>query len=244
MSRLIMMDTETTGLEPEAGHRIIEIGGVEVVNRRLTGNNFHCYIQPDREVDPEAFEVHGIGADFLADKPRFGDVVDGFLDYIRGAELVIHNAPFDVNFLDHELEWLGRDLGRVADYARVTDSLAMARRLHPGQKNSLDALCKRYEINNSHRDLHGALLDSEILADVFLAMTGGQSALLLDGEADKEADAGGGIRRLPAERPRLKVIRPSGAELEAHREWVGRLDGKGGEDNPWRALGDEGGQAG
>ena len=243
MSRWVIMDTETTGLEPSRGHRIIEIGGVEVVNRRLTGRHYHQYIQPDRAVDQEAFEVHGIGNDFLADKPRFEEVVDEFLDFIQGSELVIHNAPFDVGFLNYELEWLNRGMGRVEDYAGVIDSLAVARKLHPGQKNSLDALCRRYGINNEHRELHGALLDSEILADVYLAMTGGQSALLLDGEAEEEDAATGGIRRLAEDRAPLRVIRPSEAELDAHREWVGRLDGKGGEDNLWRALGDQGTKA-
>ena len=214
--RQIVLDTETTGLEPSEGHRIIEIGCVELVDRKLTGNNWHQYIQPDRDIDPGAVEVHGITNDFLADKPRFEDLVEDFIDYVRGAELVIHNAPFDVGFLDAELKRCGRE-ETVADLCGVLDTLAMARKMHPGQKNSLDALCRRYEIDNSHRDLHGALLDAEILADVYLIMTGGQVALLLGGQTDGQ---GGGapeaIRRLPADRPPLKVIRASDAEQAAH----------------------------
>ena len=214
--RQIVLDTETTGLEPSEGHRIIEIGCVELVDRKLTGNNWHQYIQPDRDIDPGAVEVHGITNEFLADKPRFGDLVEDFIDYVRGAELVIHNAPFDVGFLDAELAHCGRE-ERVADLCGVLDTLAMARRMHPGQKNSLDALCRRYEIDNSHRDLHGALLDAEILADVYLIMTGGQVALSLGGQTDGQGNAAPeAIRRLPADRPPLKVIRASDAEQAAH----------------------------
>ncbi|MET0094439.1 MAG: DNA polymerase III subunit epsilon, partial [Sedimenticola sp.] len=178
--RQIVLDTETTGLEPEQGHRIIEIGCVEMVNRRLTGNNFHQYLQPDREIDLAAVEVHGITNEFLADKPRFGDVVEDFVNYIEGAELIIHNAPFDVGFINHELRELG-GWDEVATICSVIDTLVMAKKMHPGQRNSLDALCKRYDIDNSHRELHGALLDAEILADVYLSMTGGQTNLLLGG---------------------------------------------------------------
>ncbi|WP_312158479.1 DNA polymerase III subunit epsilon, partial [Pantoea piersonii] len=177
-NRQIVLDTETTGMNMIGvhyeGHRIIEIGAVEVVNRRLTGNNFHIYLRPDRLVDPEAFGVHGIADEFLADKPTFAEVADEFLDYIRGAELVIHNASFDIGFMDYEFSMLNRGIGKTETFCRITDSLAMARKMFPGKRNSLDALCSRYEIDNSKRTLHGALLDSEILAEVFLAMTGGQ----------------------------------------------------------------------
>ncbi|MCU7915307.1 MAG: DNA polymerase III subunit epsilon [Candidatus Thiodiazotropha sp. (ex Gloverina cf. vestifex)] len=211
--RQIVLDTETTGLEPEQGHRIIEIGCVEMVDRRLTGNNFHQYLQPDREIDAGAVEVHGITNEFLMDKPHFADVVVDFLDYVRGAELVIHNAPFDVGFLNHELFRMGA-ADKVGDLCAVTDTLVMAKKMHPGQRNSLDALCKRYDIDNSHRELHGALLDAEILADVYLMMTGGQTALRLDvGAGENAVD---GIRRLPAGRPLLKVVSANPEELAAH----------------------------
>lgn len=216
--RQIVLDTETTGLEPAQGHRIIEIGCVELVARKLTGNNFHIYIQPDREIDPGAIEVHGITNEFLVDRPRFGDIADELIGYIKGAELIIHNAPFDVGFLDSEFRLAGCQ-HRVDGICTVLDTLALARRLHPGQKNSLDALCKRYHIDNSHRDLHGALLDAEILADVYLAMTGGQVALSLTGHTDtKQAGPTGveTIRRLSTARAPLRVIPADAAELEAH----------------------------
>jgi DNA polymerase III subunit epsilon len=224
MSRQIVLDTETTGLEPEQGHRIIEIGCVEMIDRRLTGNNFHQYLQPDREIDAGAIEVHGITNEFLADKPHFTDVAADFLDYVRGGELIIHNAPFDVGFLNHELRLMGHDAS-VGDLCAVTDTLVMAKKMHPGQRNSLDALCKRYDINNSHRELHGALLDAEILADVYLMMTGGQAALMLDAEGGAEdgVRAEDGIRRLPAGRPPLRVIRASAEEVEAHERLLGRM---------------------
>ena len=218
--RQIVLDTETTGLEPSLGHRIIEIGCVEVIERRLTGNNFHQYIQPDREIDQGAIEVHGITNEFLADKPRFKDLASDFLSYIQDAELIIHNAPFDVGFLNQELRMLDGDWPEIGACCTVTDTLAMAKKLHPGQRNSLDALCKRYEIDNSHRELHGALLDSEILADVYLFMTGGQAALSLDnltGDEAGEGGAGPGIRRLGSNRPRLKVVAATEAELALHQ---------------------------
>lgn len=224
MIRQIVLDTETTGLEPEQGHRIIEIGCVEMVDRRLTGNNFHQYLQPDREIDAGAVEVHGITNEFLADKPHFIDVASDFLDYVRGAELIIHNAPFDIGFLNHELVRMG-DGSRMSDLCAVTDTLVMAKKMHPGQRNSLDALCKRYDIDNSHRELHGALLDAEILADVYLMMTGGQAALILEvggAEAGTESSADG-IRRLPAGRPALKVVRASAEELSAHEKILERM---------------------
>ncbi len=224
MSRQIVLDTETTGLEPEQGHRIIEIGCVEMVDRRLTGNNFHQYLQPDREIDAGAIEVHGITNEFLADKPHFADVAADFMDYVRGAELIIHNAPFDVGFLNHELRRMGEP-STLDDLCAVTDTLVMAKKMHPGQRNSLDALCKRYDIDNSHRELHGALLDAEILADVYLMMTGGQAALMLDAAAAEEGgkSSADGIRRLPAGRPPLRVVRASGSELEAHEKLLERM---------------------
>lgn len=218
--RQVVLDTETTGLEVSQGHKIIEIGCVEIVDRRLTGRHYHQYINPGREIDQGAIEVHGITNDSLKDKPAFGQVADEFLEFIKGAQLIIHNAPFDVGFLDSELADYKPSLGKVLDYASVIDSLVMARQKHPGQRNSLDALCQRYFVDNSQRDLHGALLDAEILADVYLLMTGGQTNLLLGGE--DSADSGGAattvVRRLDAQRPTLKVIRPTGSEQEAHDE--------------------------
>ena len=181
--RQIVLDTETTGLEPRLGHRIIEIGCVEVVDRKVTGKRYHQYINPEREIDEGAEEVHGISTAFLADKPLFADIVDDFLNFIRGAELVIHNAPFDVGFIDHELNQLNQQNNHVEKISTVLDTLVLARKMHPGQKNNLDALCKRYDIDNSQRDLHGALLDAEILAETYLAMTGGQTMLSLGGNS-------------------------------------------------------------
>lgn len=215
--RQIVLDTETTGLEPSAGHRIIEIGAVEVVGRKLTGNTYHQYLQPDREIDAGAMEVHGITPEFLADKPRFADVAQEFFDFIKGAELIIHNAPFDVGFMNHEFKLLGSQWGQVEDHCKILDTLVMARNLHPGQKNNLDALCKRYDINNAHRELHGALLDSEILADVYLAMTGGQVSLSLSsGNNQHGGDAQVGIQRLDSNRPALKVRHATSDELALH----------------------------
>jgi DNA polymerase-3 subunit epsilon len=216
--RQVVLDTETTGLEPEQGHRIIEIGCVELIDRRLTGNNFHQFLQPDRAIDAAAIEVHGITNEFLADKPKFEDIVEDFVAYIRGAELIIHNAPFDVGFLDHELKRMSSPL-RIDDLSAVTDTLVMAKKRHPGQRNSLDALCKRYDIDNSHRELHGALLDAEILADVYLSMTGGQTTLSLDDDSPQnlgKAHNAVNIRRVSSDRPALKVVFANNAELEAH----------------------------
>jgi DNA polymerase-3 subunit epsilon len=224
MSRQIVLDTETTGLEPSQGHRIIEIGCVELVNRRLTGNNYHQYIQPDREVDEGALQVHGISNEFLADKPRFGDIADDLMSYLKGAELVIHNAPFDVGFLDHELKLLGDGHGAISDFCRVTDTLVMARKMHPGQKNNLDALCKRYDVSNTHRDLHGALLDAEILSDVYLRMTGGQVGLALDSETAAEKQSGEvTVSRISSDRAPLRVVAASKDELSAHAEFLKKM---------------------
>ena len=222
--RQIVLDTETTGLEPRQGHRIIEIGCVELVNRRLTGNHYHQYLQPDREIDEGAIEVHGISNEFLADKPRFADVVTNFLDFVRGAELVIHNAPFDVGFINHELALLGEEHGRIEDHCGILDTLSLARQMHPGQKNNLDALCRRYDIDNAHRELHGALLDAEILADVYLMMTGGQTDLLLDGQSEDGQATAGEIRRLAQERAPLRVIRANVDELAAHEARLAAID--------------------
>jgi len=237
--RQIVLDTETTGLETTEGHRIIEIGAVELIDRRVTGNHYHCYINPEREVDQGALEVHGITNEFLADKPTFAEEVDQFLAFIKGAELVIHNADFDVGFINHELSMLG-DHGRLDDHVSgVVDSLAVARKKHPGQRNSLDALCRRYGIDNSSRQLHGALLDAEILADVYLAMTGGQSSLML-ASAEGDSHASEGIRRLSADRPRLKVTLPSESEAAAHAEYLAMLDEASGEKTLWRRIVGEG----
>lgn len=234
--RQIVLDTETTGLEPSQGHRIIEIGCVEMIDRRLTGRHFHVYLNPDREIDAGAIEVHGITNDFLADKPRFAQVAGDFLDFVRGADLIIHNAPFDIGFLDHELALLGADQPRMGALCSVTDTLIMARQRHPGQRNSLDALCQRYAVDNSQRDLHGALLDAEILADVYLAMTGGQTALSLAGD-DNSAEGGSRgetLRRLPADRPALPVLQASEAELAAHEQRLAAIDKASGGACLWR----------
>ncbi|MBB3046452.1 DNA polymerase-3 subunit epsilon [Litorivivens lipolytica] len=235
MTRQVVLDTETTGLEPSQGHRIIEIGCVELVNRRLTGRHYHQYINPEREVEAGAIEVHGITNEFLADKPVFAAIADDFMDFIRGAELVIHNAPFDVGFIDHELKLLQRD-ERTADSCRVIDSLVMARQKHPGQRNSLDALCSRYGVDNSQRDLHGALLDAEILADVYLLMTGGQTDLALAGDSANSGEGGSGvteIRRVAAQRPALKVLRASDDELANHQQQLQAIDKASGGQCRW-----------
>jgi DNA polymerase-3 subunit epsilon len=224
MSRQIVLDTETTGLEPSQGHRVIEIGCVELINRRLTGNNYHQYLQPDREIDEGALQVHGISNEFLRDKPRFNDIVDDLMNYLKGAELIIHNAPFDMGFLDHELKLAGEQYGLIKDHCTVIDTLVMARKMHPGQKNNLDALCKRYDVNNSQRDLHGALLDAEILSDVYLRMTGGQVGLALDSEQATTKDDGvTGIPGISSDRPPLRIVSASKEELSAHAEFLKRM---------------------
>ncbi|HIG64882.1 MAG TPA: DNA polymerase III subunit epsilon [Methyloprofundus sp.] len=221
--RQVVLDTETTGLNPKEGHRIIEIGCVELVNRRLTDRQFHMYINPERHIDDGAIEVHGITNEFLVDKPLFKEVVDDFVDFIRGAELIIHNAPFDVGFIDQELSLAHSAVKNVNDICTVFDSLVYARKKHPGQRNSLDALCKRYGIDNSHRDLHGALLDSEILSDVYLLMTGGQLSMLED---DDLSDSGQEhvIQRLSSDRPPLKVIQCTEEELLEHQKTLAMLE--------------------
>jgi len=226
--RQIVLDTETTGLEAQHGHRIIEIGCVELLHRRLTRKTFHRYVNPERAVDEGAVEVHGLTDDFLADKPRYADIVEEFVEFIREAdEIIIHNAPFDVGFLDAEFERLDGDWGRIEDYCEVCDSLRLARSLHPGQRNSLDALCRRYEIDNSGRELHGALLDAELLADVYLAMTGGQASLGLDAEAASRSaavvDPARAVRRGP-----IPVIRASEDEAAAHAVRLEEIANEGG----------------
>lgn len=226
--RQIILDTETTGINPQLGHRIIEIGCVEMIDRKLTGQHFHVYINPERIVEEEAITVHGITNEFLADKPLFKDIADDFYNYIKGAELVIHNAPFDVGFINHEFSLLKPKLPFVEGYCDILDTLAMARKKHPGQKNSLDALCKRYGINNSHRDLHGALLDAEILADVYLLLSGGQTILSLD--KDGGDDAGESIlRRVSKDRNSLKVVLASDHELSEHSKYLEAMKKEGGE---------------
>ncbi|GAB3482239.1 DNA polymerase III subunit epsilon [Marinomonas epiphytica] len=228
--RQVVLDTETTGIDPKQGHRIIEIGCVEMVDRKLTNRHFHVYVNPDREVEEEAFQVHGISNEFLADKPRFKDVAQEFFDFIKGAELIIHNAPFDVGFMDHEFAMLG-GFPKTAEVCEIFDSLVFARKKHPGQKNNLDVLCKRYGIDNSHRELHGALLDSEILADVYLLMTGGQTnlGLVSQSEGDGQEQVAGEIRRFSPDRPMLKVIRANESELQAHQERLDLIDKKSGQ---------------
>ena len=220
--RQVVLDTETTGLEASQGHRIIEIGCVELVNRKLTGNHYQQYINPEREIDAGAFRVHGITDEFLQDKPVFANIADDFLDFVRGAELIIHNAAFDIEFLNHELGRIGGGETRMEDVCQIVDSIAIARHKHPGQRNSLDALCRRYGVDNSQRTLHGALLDAEILADVFLAMSGGQTAFQLAGTDPNAAQGPGltGPRRLSRERPRLRVIRASAEEESRNREML------------------------
>ena len=220
--RQVVLDTETTGINPKLGHRIIEIGCVEMINRKLTGNHYHVYVNPQRVVEEEAIGVHGITNEFLADKPLFHEIAQEFYEYIKGSELVIHNAAFDVGFINHEFELLTQNIEPVETYCGILDTLAMARKKHSGQKNNLDALCKRYGINNSHRELHGALLDAEILADVYLLLSGGQTALLLDKDEGRERGASS-ITRVPSNRPGLVVVRSNESESEAHVQYLADL---------------------
>lgn len=223
--REVVLDTETTGIEHKEGHRIIEIGCVEVIDRRLTGRHYHVYINPQREIDEGAQAVHGISLEFLADKPVFADIADDFMNFISGARLVIHNAAFDVGMMDAEFARLNLTMTR--DFCGILDTLALARDLHPGARNNLDALCKRYGIDNSHRDLHGALLDAEILADVYLMMTGGQTDLALADEDDnKDEVVDIDIDNLDIDTRDLKVVRASAAELEAHEKFLELVDKK------------------
>lgn len=236
--RQIVLDTETTGLETSQGHRIIEIGCVEVENRRLTGRTYHQYIQPEREIDAGAQEVHGITAEFLADKPVFAGIADEFMSFVDGAELVIHNAPFDVGFLNYELGLLKSDKGHISDYCTVLDTLVMARNKHPGQRNNLDALCKRYFIDNSSRDLHGALLDAEILALVYLAMTGGQVTLGLGGGTSSggtDMPGSHSFTKIDRQGIELKIVEATDSEMELHQAYLERLKEESG-DVVWHAI--------
>lgn len=231
--RQIVLDTETTGLDLAQGNRIIEIGCVEIVGRKLTGRHYHQYINPERESEEGALAVHGITSEFLADKPLFAQIADSFLAFVRGAELVIHNAAFDTGFLDSELSRVYGEGFSIASHCRITDTLRMAKERHPGQRNNLDALCKRYEVDNSHRELHGALLDAEILADVYLAMTGGQVSLALGAQGDSGGVAGSirdtSLRRVdPALAARLQVLSASPEELTAHEERLAVIRKKAG----------------
>lgn len=224
MHRQVFLDTETTGLEIRDGNRIIEIGCVEMIGRKLTGNNYHQYVKVDRESEEGALAVHGITTDFLTDKPLFNEIVTDFLDYVRGAELIIHNAPFDVGFLNHELH-LASIKEKLEQHCEILDSLVLAREMHPGQRNTLDALCKRYDVINDHRTLHGALLDSEILADVYLAMTGGQTALLLGGDDSGESNSNAEkFNRLPSKRDSLVVIKADSEESGLHQKVMADIE--------------------
>lgn len=237
MIREVVLDTETTGVDARKGDRVVEIGCVELINHCTTGKTFHTYLNPQRPVSEGAFGVHGLSDAFLADKPLFAAVSEPFLAFIAGARLIIHNAPFDVAFLDHELSRLEQPRRRVEDACTVVDTLAMARHKHPGQKNNLDALCRRYDVDNSQRELHGALLDAEILADVYLMMTGGQTVLFVADEV--ETSSGGSdtfvVVRLPADRPRLRIIVATGSELDRHGAMLDEIDRRARQGSVWRS---------
>jgi len=231
MQRQIILDTETTGLDPKSGHRVIEIGCIELVNRKFTGEHYHIYLNPDRDSDEAALEVHGLTSEFLSDKPRFKDIYEEFLKFISGSELLIHNAEFDVNFLDHEIKLLSKQLPTVSDsVTKITDTLQIAREKHPGQRNSLDALVKRYEIGGYDRELHGALLDSQILGDVYLSMTGGQSNLDFSvSVTEQEVKENGSSNQLNSEL-NLKVIELTEEENKSHKEYLLRMKEETGTD--------------
>jgi DNA polymerase-3 subunit epsilon len=226
MSRQIVLDTETTGLDPAQGHRVIEIGALEILNRRITGATYHVYLNPERDIDAGALSVHGLSREFLSDKPRFTDVSAEFLDFVRDAELVIHNAPFDIGFLNAELA--RQDDGPMKRYCEVLDTLKLAKQLHPGQKNNLDALCRRYFVDNAGRTFHGALLDAQLLAEVYLAMTRGQETLGIDISQPVKA-VGSAMRRSGS----LKVIRASQAEQDLHQAYLASLVKEAGEIPAW-----------
>lgn len=232
--RQVVLDTETTGLETARGHRIIEVGAVELDNRRHTGRTFHEYVNPGRAVDPGALEVHGIDNDFLADKPPFVEIADALLAFLDGAELIIHNAPFDLGFVNHELRLLDPTAPALEQRCGILDTLVMARERHPGQRNSLDALCKRYEIDNTSRSLHGALLDARILAEVYLAMTGGQVALILADEDDEAADHTLTHRPVVRRGEPLVVRGPTEAERRAHAATLEKIDAASGSKTLWQ----------
>lgn len=230
--RHVVLDTETTGLDPKSGHRIIEIACVEMVNRRLTHRHFHRYINPERDIDAGAQAVHGISLDFLQDKPKFADIAADFLDFVNGAELVIHNAAFDIGFLNHELALIDRPV--VTEVCTgVLDTLRMARELHPGKRNNLDALCERYGIDNARRSLHGALLDSELLAEVFLGMTRGQESLMIEAA---DSDDVAGRATASAQRGKLRVIEANSDELKQHEALLDSIDKESKTTCLWRKL--------
>jgi DNA polymerase-3 subunit epsilon len=224
--RQIILDTETTGLEPKQGHRIIEIGCIELINRRKTERNFHQYLNPERDIEDGAFNIHGLSNEFLSDKSRFADIAQEFIDFIRDGELIIHNAPFDVGFINAELKLLGKKWGKIEDYCSVFDTLVLAREKHPGQKNNLDALCKRYEVDNSQRDLHGALLDAKILLDVYLKMTGGQTDLTFHSVATSHGAKGKSEQYINNKHKKLVVIEPTENELAEHRLLLESIEDK------------------
>lgn len=230
--RQIVLDTETTGLNARSGDRIIEIGCVEMVNRRLTGNNFHYYINPERDSDPGALAVHGLTTEFLSDKPKFAEIANAFCEFVRGAEIIIHNAAFDVGFIDAEFERLG--LPKFAEHvASITDTLAQAKELHPGKRNSLDALCERYGVSNAHRTLHGALLDSELLAEVYIAMTRGQDSLSMDLHVDVDDGSGNSAGAALAD---IILLGPTPEELAEHQALLDGLDKEAKGACLWRKL--------
>ena len=231
--RQIVLDTETTGLSPEAGDRIIEIGCVELLHRKLTGNNFHHYLNPDRDIHEDAMKVHGISTEFLSDKPRFENVVEEFLTYVQDAQIIIHNAPFDVGFLNAELQRAGKPIFKE-HVNGVLDTLAMAKELYPGKRNSLDALCERLGVSNAARTLHGGLLDAELLADVYINLTRGQDALLMEGDDPKQA--GQGASKVDYSRFNLPVIQPSAKELELHEQVLVQIDKASSGKTLWRLL--------
>lgn len=234
--RLVVLDTETTGLEVSKGHRVIEVGCIELIERRPTGRQFHRYLNPQREIDAGAAEVTGLTLEFLADKPLFAQIAEEFLAFVGGAELVIHNAAFDVGFLDAELQRAGASVTSLADCARITDTLLLARERYPGKRNSLDALCSRLEIDNAHRTLHGALLDAELLAEVYLAMTSGQADLMLAPAGMESGTVSEAVTSRPiGERPPIRVRRANLEELREHRAMLDRLD-KGSGGSLWRRM--------
>lgn len=237
MSRLVVLDTETTGLSAEAGDRVIELGCVELVNRKLTGNNLHLYFNPGRDSHPDALRVHGLTTEFLSDKPKFADKVSEILAYLQGAELIIHNAPFDVGFLNKELALLGLQ-SLKAYVVGVTDSLVMAKEMFPGKRNSLDALCSRLEVDNSGRQLHGALLDAELLADVYINMTRGQDALLMSEDDDQSAQHASqqAVPKLDLRTMVLPVLQANAHELEQHEAVLKELDKSSGGKTIWRVV--------
>lgn len=221
--RQIVLDTETTGLEVSQGNRILEIGCVEVVDRKLTQRHYHQYINPGRESEEGALNVHGITTEFLRDKPNFSAIWDDFLAFIEGAELIIHNAPFDVGFINEEMRLVSPRLGKITDYCTILDSLTLAKQKHPGQKNNLDALCRRYDVDNSQRELHGALLDAEILADVYLLLTGGQVSLRLDTDSMENGSNNKKIKRLDSNRAKLKIVKANNEEIEMHEKKLDQI---------------------